>query len=296
MKTLFERPPFALCLAAFCVAISTGCGGTGELSIDQTGAVVEVRNGAGISRPERVVIELYQNGDPTPTSGVTRAVETTSGSELGEMIVFTSAETTLLRVVVWGQIGEDTVSRGEAMVAIRSRQQVRILVTLSLLSEGVDAGPIVTFDDGGVTMLPDASTGGTGGTDKDAGAGGSGGSNMDAPVEPMPDASPPDVAVPKAGLGETCLIPNDCGSGFCVDRVCCNTSCTGTCVSCKAPLKTQGMCEPLAQDLRCASPACVGQKTLRTHACDGFGVCVQKDTSCNMRMCSVANPNSPTCE
>jgi hypothetical protein len=292
VKTSIKRTTYTIALTAYCVAFYTSCGGTGELSVDQTGAVVEVRNGSGLSRPERVVLELFQNGSATPTSGVTKAVDTPSGSGLGEMVVFTSAATTMLRVVAWGQVGGISVSRGDAMIAIRSRHQVRIVVTLSRLSDGVDAGPVLTFDDGGVALVPDGSTGGMGGVNEDAGAGGSGGSNIDAPVEPIP----PDAAIPKAGLGEACLIPNDCGSGFCVDRVCCNKSCTGTCVSCKAPGKTQGMCEPLAKDLRCASPACVsGQRTLRTHACDGFGVCIQKETSCSMKMCSVANPDSPSC-
>ena len=33
-------------------------------------------------------------------------------------------------------------------------------------------------------------------------------------------------------LGETCGCDRDCQSGFCVDGVCCNTACTGTCMAC----------------------------------------------------------------
>ena len=35
-------------------------------------------------------------------------------------------------------------------------------------------------------------------------------------------------------LGTSCVTDGMCQSGFCVDKVCCNTACTGTCMTCDA--------------------------------------------------------------
>lgn len=43
-----------------------------------------------------------------------------------------------------------------------------------------------------------------------------------------------------AALGSTCADGTTCASGFCVDGVCCETKCEGTCVACSAPLKEDG--------------------------------------------------------
>jgi len=40
--------------------------------------------------------------------------------------------------------------------------------------------------------------------------------------------------------GTACTEVGECASGFCVDSVCCNAACTGTCESCSATLKVSG--------------------------------------------------------
>lgn len=109
--------------------------------------------------------------------------------------------------------------------------------------------------------------GGMGGTGGMAGMGGSGGMLLTN--------------------GSPCTMPAECSSGFCVDGVCCDTACDGTCVACTAALQggTDGTCGPIAAgsdpenecDDETGTNAC-GQ----TGNCDGGGFCevVAGGTSC----------------
>lgn len=45
-------------------------------------------------------------------------------------------------------------------------------------------------------------------------------------------------------LGATCANATDCSTGFCVDGVCCESACNGTCETCSGTNK--GKCEPIA--------------------------------------------------
>ena len=42
-------------------------------------------------------------------------------------------------------------------------------------------------------------------------------------------------------LGQSCTCNSECGSGFCVDGVCCNSACTDKCMSCNLP-GSEGTC------------------------------------------------------
>ena len=42
----------------------------------------------------------------------------------------------------------------------------------------------------------------------------------------------PGATVPTLGNGDTCTANADCKSGFCVDAVCCESACTGDCLTC----------------------------------------------------------------
>ena len=71
------------------------------------------------------------------------------------------------------------------------------------------------------------------------------------------------------GNGQHCSAGSDCGSGHCVDGVCCASSCSGSCQACNLPGKL-GSCNPVpanSPDKIAASP-CSGSK-----ACDGKGSC-----------------------
>jgi hypothetical protein len=93
---------------------------------------------------------------------------------------------------------------------------------------------------------------------------------------PVVDAAPDFVGRPDPALpGLACRKAIDCITDYCVDGVCCNTACTGPCVTCSAP-GAVGTCLPV--DL--GAPARVGQCPAdspatcgRTGACDGVGGC-----------------------
>ncbi len=66
--------------------------------------------------------------------------------------------------------------------------------------------------------------------------------------------------------GTTCGTGTECATGNCVDGRCCNTSCTGLCMTCNASGKA-GTCSPITAGLDPADE-CPGQKT-----CNGAGGC-----------------------
>lgn len=52
-----------------------------------------------------------------------------------------------------------------------------------------------------------------------------------------------------------CAAASDCGTGYCVDGVCCDTACTGACLACDEPGKA-GTCSPISGAPRPGHPAC----------------------------------------
>ncbi|HEY0706438.1 MAG TPA: tectonin domain-containing protein [Polyangia bacterium] len=80
------------------------------------------------------------------------------------------------------------------------------------------------------------------------------GSSMDAPL-----------ALP---AGEACTNADQCGSGFCVDGVCCAGACTGSCEACNLPDR-EGECAPVTGNPRGNRPACTGNGTACAGSCDG---------------------------
>ena len=72
-------------------------------------------------------------------------------------------------------------------------------------------------------------------------------------------------ATNKKPNGEACRRTTDCGSGYCVDGVCCNGACTGTCQACNVPgrLGACGNVLPGATDASCGT----GQY------CDAAAIC-----------------------
>jgi hypothetical protein len=151
-----------------------------------------------------------------------------------------------------------------------------------------------------------------------------------AGASPRPDAGGGAGASGAAGsgglnkrLGEPCVERIDCASSFCVDGVCCNTSCEGLCFSCASPdspgtcvLTPTGYPDPrgvcLSQDVAtcgttgacdgqgacmiesngivCAPATCVGATLIPARTCDGLGTCLPaaQGTSCAPLMCGGA--------
>jgi MYXO-CTERM domain-containing protein len=52
-------------------------------------------------------------------------------------------------------------------------------------------------------------------------------------------------------VGSTCLVANECATGYCVDGVCCQSACDGVCRACSAAKKgggKDGLCDAVASD------------------------------------------------
>lgn len=79
------------------------------------------------------------------------------------------------------------------------------------------------------------------------------------------------ACVPRRKNGLACTEGRECGSGFCVDGVCCNSTCTGQCEACDIA-GAAGTCAPLTGPPHGARPACpAGDATNPCSAaqCDG---------------------------
>jgi len=79
-----------------------------------------------------------------------------------------------------------------------------------------------------------------------------------------------------------------CGSGFCVDGVCCNAACNGTCRACNLP-GTVGMCSNVTSGADVGCPAAgPGNVCGNTGQCGMGGVCAQAlpTTMCGTQTCT----------
>jgi photosystem II stability/assembly factor-like uncharacterized protein len=74
-------------------------------------------------------------------------------------------------------------------------------------------------------------------------------------------------------VGSACAVNSDCPSGNCVDGVCCDSSCTGTCQSCAAAITGQpnGTCAPVGVGLQ-TSNSC-NSPSLACNGSTGVGSC-----------------------
>lgn len=136
------------------------------------------------------------------------------------------------------------------------------------------------------------------------------------------------VCVADRGSGQSCARDAVCsGNANCIDGVCCDSSCAGSCRSClkartglasdglcgnilddtdpenectqgaaypnscAAPglCNGQGACRPYAKvDVECDTDVCTGS-TLTTYACNGAGTCKPKSTQCYPFKCDTTN-------
>jgi hypothetical protein len=80
---------------------------------------------------------------------------------------------------------------------------------------------------------------------------------------------------PKQPNGAGCTADADCTSTHCADGVCCESVCTGACVTCNQ-MGLEGMCLPVAANKPDPHKMCVdgGAATCgRNGLCDGAGAC-----------------------
>jgi hypothetical protein len=76
-------------------------------------------------------------------------------------------------------------------------------------------------------------------------------------------------------LGSSCTVADECGSGHCVDGVCCGTA---TCPPCRA-CGADGTCGPAPAATPCSTPHATASQ------CDGFGVCVESQCASSYLDC-----------
>jgi hypothetical protein len=106
------------------------------------------------------------------------------------------------------------------------------------------------------------------------------------------------ACVQKKDLGKTCGGPNECGSGNCVDGVCCFSASCGQCSSCALPTSL-GTCTQVGAGTLDPSGTCVNQGSIgcgTTGACDNNGACAFQDgsTICATATCSGASQLTST--
>lgn len=82
-----------------------------------------------------------------------------------------------------------------------------------------------------------------------------------------------EVGICQGKNGTTCTDGTNCAQGFCVDGVCCNSSCTGTCEACNVT-GSMGTCSAMPNGLDDATgnAVCLGPDV----ACDGTGKCLRE--------------------
>src|SRR5262249_7800086 len=76
------------------------------------------------------------------------------------------------------------------------------------------------------------------------------------------------VCVSLLANGASCGSAAQCGSGNCVDGVCCDTACNGQCEACNAA-GSAGVCSAVVGDPRNGRPACLTDGSACGGACDG---------------------------
>lgn len=131
-------------------------------------------------------------------------------------------------------------------------------------------------------------------------------------------------------IGGPCAASAECAAGYCVDGVCCNTPCTGTCQACTGAKKGSGLngicgaianatdpdsectdqgalscgttgvcngagaCAIYSSGTLCGTPVCSnGNRT--TYACNGGGACLSTQTSCAPYVCASASACRTNC-
>jgi hypothetical protein len=98
-----------------------------------------------------------------------------------------------------------------------------------------------------------------------------------------------DAAPVNRPAGEPCAASAECASGFCVDRVCCDSECGGGCRACNLP-GSAGTCTlvPDGQDPRNACNEQPPESCGLDGSCDGAGVCrrYRAGTACRPGSCA----------
>lgn len=165
------------------------------------------------------------------------------------------------------------------------------LSTTGIETGGTDA---VIPNDGGT-----AGTVGTGGTGE---VGGSDGTGAMAGVPGMLPGGNTPLPPDKLAQGAACTMNKQCGTGLCIEGVCCDSTCTNGCVSCALP-NLVGKCSPIAAGTAPRTENTCLKESANTcgldGTCNGVGGCRSHvmGTACGQGSCSDAMETPPsTCD
>ncbi len=207
-----------------------------------------------------------------------------------------------------------TVGRPQARLFVRVFGALAVVMATAIAASGCGGGAQMRRIDAGATggTTPTTGTGGTGG-----GATGGHDAGADHPA-----------TGPTLNNGDACTAASACQSGFCVDGVCCESACTGDCLTCAgdgtkgscipadrgtnprakcvdtgaAACGTDGTCdgagscEKYPAGVACQTAGCTGSTLMFAGRCDGNGTCAAPPSqSCAPFTCGAAGQCKTTC-
>lgn len=216
---------------------------------EETSVHLLVNNGPGAPLPVEVKIDIFEGTSQQFRETVTRGVPNGANKLLGDLVVYPAPGTSLLRFVVTGKRDGLTISSATASAVPKEGTQTQLVATLTAAMVGAgDAG-----------MAGDDANNADGGT-----------------------------LSPKRMLGSTCAEGQECESGFCVDKLCCDVACEGACNTCKSPGQPAGKCVALPDGMKCAEPSCSGNRRVLSQRACSAGACKLQDQTCAMKACDAA--------
>ncbi len=286
--------------AAALMCLSCGGGST------PTTLLLSLSNSTGTPVPDKVQVRVFQ-GHGVAYDVQSFDVPASAKADLGTLVIYPpTADDLALRIEAIGMKGGAMVSHGTKRAQLERGRQVSDEIVLKVealrdtdndgVPDPIDNCPTVAnprqedrdADDVGDACEGDAGAGGRGGTaGPDGGTGGTDGQpGMDGP--------------PRVN-GVTCNDSGDCRSGFCVDRVCCESECKDTCRACNVTTAL-GTCS-LVSDGQDPRDVCKdqGTNTCGTDGlCDGAGSCrrYRAGTMCKQPTCTstVERSAGATCD
>jgi hypothetical protein len=261
-------------IGALAAVLLGACGGV------PTSLVLSLVAGEGTPAPDTVALRVYGTRviayDQPPFT-----VPAGDQRVLGTVVIYPPAGDVLaLRVDAVGSTAGQPSSEGILTVILQRGRQTAAAITLApqRLPDGDGDGVPDQIDNCPMAANPrqedDDADGIGNGCTGDAGA-------PDGPPRPQ---------------AERCDRNEDCASGFCVDRVCCESACTGNCQACNLP-GSAGTCAmvPDGQDPRDVCREQPPESCALDGLCDGAGACrrhragtVCRPPSCASRLDRVA--------
>jgi hypothetical protein len=185
----------------------------------------------------------------------------------------------------------DPVVVQRAVVAFRSGTHVEITMSLVRGCVGVSCAPALTCDNGacvdpGIVGTPSSDDGGNIDVMATGGRDGAPEDDRSEAAEAGRDAGLTDGALPKS-LGVACQSSAECALGHCVDGVCCDRDCGGSCEACSgAGVTTPGTCTFISGAAR-HLPSCTGTGPCAATCRGQIAACVfpGAELSCRFATC-----------